>query len=81
MASLFFSPMDCFFVVIFFLQKHLYSIYTKYSFGDNMTDKITTMQVHESTLRLLHEHKGFKQSYEDVVLMLLQNYTESNNKL
>lgn len=45
-----------------------------------MTDKITTMQVHESTLRLLHEHKGFKQSYEDVVLMLLQNYNDGINE-
>ena len=44
-----------------------------------MTDKITSMQIHESTLELLHEHKGRKQSYEDVVLMLLQNYENSNN--
>ena len=38
------------------------------------------MQVHESTLKLLHEKKGFKQSYEDVVLMLLHNCDESITK-
>lgn len=59
--------------------KHLYTILSIFTIGDNMTDKITTMQIHESTLRLLHELKGFKQSYEDVVLMLLQNYENSNN--
>lgn len=47
--------------------------------GDNMTDKITTMKVHESTLKLLHEHKGYKQTYEDVVLMLLHNFENGNN--
>ena len=37
-----------------------------------MEDKITSMQVHESTLRLLHEKKGYKETYEDVILKLLQ---------
>ena len=39
-----------------------------------MTDKITSMQVHESTLRKLHEIKDYKESFEDVVLRLLLEY-------
>ena len=42
-----------------------------------MTDKRTTMQIHESTLNELHKFKGRGQSYEDVIRMLLQNYDES----
>ena len=57
-----------------FFWKHLYTILTIDIFGDNMTDKITSMQIHESTLDKLHDLKGRGQSYEDVVLMLLQVY-------
>ena len=44
-----------------------------------MTDKITTMQIHESTLKLLFQKKSFGETYEDVVLRLLQesNTTET----
>ena len=39
-----------------------------------MTRKITSMQISEETLDKLHDLKGRGQSYEDVVLMLLQVY-------
>lgn len=41
--------------------------------GDNMKDRITSMQIHESTLKKLHEQKRFQESYEDVVLRLLHS--------
>ena len=45
-----------------------------------MSDKITTMQLHESTLKLLYEQKSFGETYEDVLLKLLQknNTTEKD---
>lgn len=42
-----------------------------------MIDKKTTMQIHESTLSELHKFKGRKDTFEDVVRMLLQAYDES----
>lgn len=63
--------------VIYFLQKHLYTILTIVCIGDNMTDKKTSMQIHESTLEVLHTLKKRQDSYEDVIRMLLQNYDES----
>lgn len=42
-----------------------------------MTDKKTSMQIHESTLEVLHTLKKRQDSYEDVIRMLLQNYDES----
>jgi len=36
------------------------------------------MQISEETLDKLHELKSRGDSYEDVVLMLLQNYEENN---
>ena len=45
--------------------------------GDNMADKKTSMQIHDSTLNELHKLKGRNQTYEDVVRMLLLEYDES----
>lgn len=48
--------------------------------GDNMTRKITSMQISEETLDKLHDLKNRGDSYEDVILMLLQNYERSINE-
>lgn len=45
--------------------------------GDNMTKKITSMQISEQTLDILHNLKSRGDTYEDVIIMLLQNYDES----
>ncbi len=42
-----------------------------------MTDRKTSMQIHESTLDALHKLKGRNDTFEDVVRMLLQAYDES----
>ena len=42
-----------------------------------MTDKKTSMQIHDSTLNELHKFKGRNETYEDVIRMLLQEYDES----
>ena len=49
------------------------------SIGDNMTDKLTSMQIHESTIEVLHNLKNRGDSYEDVIRLLLHNYDESIN--
>lgn len=42
-----------------------------------MTDKKTSMQIHESTLNALFQLKGRNDTFEDVIRMLLQAYDES----
>lgn len=42
-----------------------------------MSKKITSMQISEETLDKLHSLKNRGDSYEDVILMLLQHYEKS----
>ena len=42
-----------------------------------MTKKITSMQISEETLDKLYDLKCRGDTYEDVILMLLQNYEKS----
>ncbi len=42
--------------------------------------KITSMQISEDTLNQLHDLKQRGDSYEDVIIRLLQNTCKSNNE-
>ena len=45
--------------------------------GDDMSKKITSMQISEDTLNILHNLKNRGESYEDVIIRLLKNYDNS----
>ncbi len=45
-----------------------------------MTKKITSMQISEETLDKLYDLRRRGDTYEDVILMLLQYHDESNNE-
>lgn len=63
-----------------FLSKPLNRIYAIYGIVINMTDKITSIRVRESTRDKIASFGNVNQSMEDVLLMLIQTYEESITK-
>lgn len=68
----------CFALFFFFFFTETFIYYTHHSnYCDNMNDRKTSMQIHESTLNVLHSLKGRSETYEDVIRMLLLEHDDS----
>ena len=44
-----------------------------------MTDKVTTIRIHQSTKKILESYGNYGDSHEDIIKMLLRNYEGSIN--
>ena len=42
-----------------------------------MTDKVTSIRIHQSTKEILESHGNYGDSHEDIIKMLLQHYDSS----